>query len=124
MLFVASAKAPQKSTFDASQICWAPGSTCAMHQRHFSLEMLIQEFPPDASGEAVSKNVYTESTLLHAAQRLGFRVKTIALKTKYCAALPRPLLVNIAPPLQSQDTTDNVAVDNPIADYGLALEPA
>ena len=64
----------------------------------FLLEMLAHEFPPEASGEAVSKNVYTESTLLHAAQRLGFRVKTIALKTKYCAALPPPLLVNIGPP--------------------------
>lgn len=91
-------KRRKKSTFDASQIIWALGSICSLHQRHFSLEMLVQEFPPEASGEVVSKNFYTESTLLHAAQSLGFRVKTIALKTKYCAALPPPLLVNIAPP--------------------------
>ena len=101
MLFVPSAKAPQRSTFDASQLIWALGSICALHQRHFSPEMLAQEFPPEASGDGDSKNFYTESTLLHAAQRLGFRVKAIALKAKDCAALPLPLLVNIAPPRYS-----------------------
>ena len=102
MLFVPSAKAPQRSTFDASQLIWALGSVCALHQRHFSPEMLAQEFPPEASGggggNENSKSFYTESTLLHAAQRLGFRVKAIALKAKDCAALPLPWLVNIPPP--------------------------
>ena len=98
MLFVTSAKALQKSTFDASHLIWALGSICALHQRHFSPEMLAQEFPPEASSDGDSKNFYTESTLLHAAQRLGFRVKAIALKAKDCAALPLPLLVNITPP--------------------------
>ena len=102
MLFVRSAKALQKSTFDAPQLIWALGSICALHQRHFSPEMLAQEFPPEASGDVSGngngRNFYTESTLLHAAQRLGFRVKAIALKAKDCAALPLPLLVNIAPP--------------------------
>ena len=98
MLFVPNAKAPQRSTFDASHLIWALGSICALHQRHFSPEMLAQEFPPEASGDGDGKSFYTESTLLHAAQRLGFRVKAIALKAKDCATLPLPLLVNIAPP--------------------------
>ena len=59
--------------------------------------MLAQEFPPEASGDGANSNFYTGSTLRHAAQRLGFRVKAIALKAKDCATLPLPLLVNIPP---------------------------
>lgn len=77
--------------------------------------MLAQEFPPEASGDGANSNFYTGSTLLHAAQRLGFRVKAIALKAKDCATLPLPLLVNIPP------GDSGTAIDNPIAVYGLAL---
>ena len=70
MLFVPSAKAPQRSTFDASQLIWALGSICAVHQRHFSPEMLAQEFPlealSDGDGSKNGKNSHTKSTLLPA----------------------------------------------------------
>ena len=57
--------------------------------------MVAREFPPENSATGTC---YSESTLLHAAQRLGFRVKRIALKAKDFACLPLPLLVQINPP--------------------------
>ena len=83
------------AAFDAAHVVWALGSLCTLHQRSFSAEMLTREFPPLASDTG---NSYPESTLLHAAQRLGFRVKRIRLAAKDCASLPLPLLVQVNPP--------------------------
>ena len=79
--------------FDASQLVWALGSLCVLHQRNFSAEMLVREFPPEPSE---SGNRYTESTLLQAAKRLGFKAKRIRLNAKDCVNLPLPLLVHMA----------------------------
>ena len=79
--------------FDAAQLVWALGSLCVLHQRNFSAEMLVREFPPELSE---SGNRYTESTLLQAAKRLGFKAKRIRLTAKDCVHLPLPLLVRIA----------------------------
>lgn len=89
-------KTPAK--FQAQHLIWALGSICALHQRNFSPDMLVQEFPPEVSEAGAH---YGESTLLHAAHSLGFRVKRIALTAKDCAGLPLPLLVQIAPPRNS-----------------------
>ena len=89
-------KTPAK--FQAQHLTWALGSVCALHQRNFSPDMLAQEFPPEVSG---ADSHYGESTLLHAAHSLGFRVKRIALTAKDCAGLPLPLLIQIAPPRNS-----------------------
>ena len=91
------------SKFEASQLIWALGSVCTLHQRNFSPDMLAREFPPQAhnTGEGMGEDTggsYSESTLLHAAQRLGFRVKRISLAAKDCASLPLPLLVQVNPP--------------------------
>ena len=83
--------------FQAQHLTWALGSVCALHQRAFSPEMLAQEFPPSIDGATNQPPHHTESTLLHAAQRLGFRVKRIALTAKDCAGLPLPLLVQNSP---------------------------
>lgn len=79
-------------TFSATELLWALGSLCVLHQRNFSVDMLAQEFPPES---ADSGHFYTESTLLQAAQRLGFKAKRIRLQAKDCAALPLPLLVHM-----------------------------
>ncbi len=97
MLLVRSAKARVVANFDASHLIWALGSVCALHHRVFSPNMLAQEFPPEINGVGSQPPHYTESTLLHAAHRLGFRVKSIVLTAKDCASLPLPLLVQIAP---------------------------
>ncbi len=88
-------KKQEISRFDASSLIWALGSVCVLHQRNFSPDMLVREFPPDASETGAR---YSESTLLHAAQRLGFRVKRIALTAKDCASLPLPVLVQMHAP--------------------------
>ena len=83
---------PATSKFEASQLIWALGSVCLLHQRNFSPDMLVREFPPENSAKGTC---YSETTLLHAAQRLGFRVKRIAVKAKDFASLPLPVLVKI-----------------------------
>ena len=90
-----STNEPATSKFEASQLIWALGSVCTLHQRSFSPDMVAREFPPENSATGAC---YSESTLLHAAQRLGFRVKRIAVKAKDFASLPLPLLVQINPP--------------------------
>ena len=102
-----SSKEPVR--FDGTQLIWALGSVCVLHQRNFSPDMLAQEFPPETLRSGASKGAssgafYSESTLLHAAQRLGFRVKRIALTAKDCAALPLPLLAQIRPSGLDQPT--------------------
>lgn len=101
-----NAKKPATSKFEASQLIWALGSVCTLHHRNFSPDMLVREFPPQAhnTGERMGEDKggsYSESTLLHAAQRLGFRVKRISLAAKDCASLPLPLLVQVNPPPRS-----------------------
>ena len=78
--------------FNASELLWALGSLCVLHQRHFSADMLVREFPPELSD---SGEHYTESSLLHAAQSLGFTTKRIRLQAKDCVHLPLPLLVQM-----------------------------
>ena len=95
MLTTQNIKKQATLKFETSQLTWALGSVCVLHQRNFSPEMLAQEFPPEIS---TSGNYYSESTLLHAAQRLGFRVKRIRVAAKDCASLPLPLLVQINSP--------------------------
>ena len=62
--------------FNAFELLWALGSLCVLHQRNFSSNMLSREFFPEPSQP---DNYYTESTLLRAANRLGFRAKRISL---------------------------------------------
>lgn len=78
--------------FNASELLWALGSLCVLHQRNFSSDMLSREFPPEPSE---SGNYYTESALLHAAKRLGFQAKRIGLHAKDCVNPPLPLLIQM-----------------------------
>ena len=103
MLTTQNIKKQATLKFETSQLTWALGSVCVLHQRNFSPEMLAQEFPPEISA---SGNYYSESTLMHAAQRLGFRVKRVAVKAKDFASLPLPVLVKMSgsPPPRSHCT--------------------
>ena len=105
MLFAKSANAQDIPKFDSLAVIWAMGSICALHQRPFSSTLMAQEFPPEVVG---GQSHYGESTLLHSAHRLGFRVKRVALKAKDCTSLALPLLVQIAP--QSSDSTQPVSL--------------
>ena len=106
MQFTRNTKKQEISKFDAPGLIWALGSVRVLHQRNFSPDMLVREFPPDAS-ETGAK--YSESTLLHAAQRLGFRVKRIALTAKDCASLPLPVLVQMHAPCPAMDAHEAVS---------------
>lgn len=100
--------------FDVSEFVWALGSICSLSQRNFSAELLLREFPPDLASASAH---YPESSLLHAAQRLGFRVKRIRLKSHDCLTLPLPLLVHTVPPSASAPEDSSTF---PIeANYGL-----
>ena len=72
-----------------AHLLWALGSLCALHRKSFDAHLLAQEFPASA------ENPYDESTLIRAAQALGFRIKAIAFKAKKAQGLPLPLLVQI-----------------------------
>ena len=94
--------------FSALELLWALGSLCVLHQRNFSADMLAREFPPKPSE---SGNCYTESTLLHAANRLGFKAKRIRLHAKDCVNLPLPLLLQMpaVPDFSGTAATDHTA---------------
>ncbi|WP_255440847.1 peptidase domain-containing ABC transporter [Caenimonas sedimenti] len=66
----------------------------ALHRRPFSPDMLAREFP----------GVGTESALIQAARKLGFRTKTIEASAARLAQLPMPLLVAVKalPPTPEQ----------------------
>ncbi len=95
MRFTRSATRQAPAIFDANQLAWALGSVCLLHQRHFCPELLTQEFPPTRSAGGAH---YLESTLLQAAQRLGFRAKRVRIRARDCASLPLPVLVQINEP--------------------------
>jgi ATP-binding cassette, subfamily B, bacterial HlyB/CyaB len=102
------------------EFIWALGSLCALHRIAFSAELLAREFPPEQSeGEISSEPLsaapsesasptsstppsapssplpYNESSLIRAAQSLGFKIKPIGFASNSSAGLPLPLLVQL-----------------------------
>jgi ATP-binding cassette, subfamily B, bacterial HlyB/CyaB len=77
------------ASFSSQCLLWALGSLSALHRKSFDARLLQQEFP--ASAEAP----YDESTLIRAAQALGFRIKAIRFSSKNAQGLPLPLLVQL-----------------------------
>lgn len=82
---------PSEGSWQEGQMVWALGSVCALHRVAFDARLLQREFPasPDAP--------YDESTLIRAANALGFRVKAIRFTAKKAQSLPLPLLVQLNP---------------------------
>lgn len=72
-----------------AEMLWALGSLCALHQKSYSAELLAHEFP------ATAEDPYTESTLIQAAGRLGFKIKAINTSAQRLARLPLPLLISL-----------------------------
>ncbi len=72
-----------------AHLLWALGSLCALHRKSFDARLLSQEFPVSADAP------YDESTLIRAAQALGFRIKAVPFKAKKAQNLPLPLLVQL-----------------------------
>jgi subfamily B ATP-binding cassette protein HlyB/CyaB len=105
--------------FQATELLWALGSLCGLHQRNFSAELLAREFPPVRVGASAAPNAppsYPESTLLHAAARLGFRVKRITLQAHDCASLPLPMLIQTTSPgNKTADLAFDAEQNHPIA---------
>jgi ATP-binding cassette, subfamily B, bacterial HlyB/CyaB len=82
-------KTTSNEAWDEGQLLWALGSLCALHRIAFDARLLQREFPasPDAP--------YDESTLIRAADALGFRIKAIRFAAKKAQSLPLPLLVQL-----------------------------
>jgi subfamily B ATP-binding cassette protein HlyB/CyaB len=91
---VAISREKHPTEFVATELVWALGSLCALHQKNFAAHLLVQEFPPSIPDEGPPR--YSEPTLLHASERLGFKVKAISLKGQDCTGLPLPLLIQLA----------------------------
>jgi ATP-binding cassette, subfamily B, bacterial HlyB/CyaB len=77
------------ASIPSQDLLWALGSLCALHRKPFDARLLQQEFPASADAP------HDESTLIRAAQALGFRIKAIALQAKKAQGLPLPLLVQL-----------------------------
>jgi ATP-binding cassette, subfamily B, bacterial HlyB/CyaB len=75
-------------------LLWSLGSLCALHRIHFSPELIEREFPLE-SPSADAAPAHNESTLIRAAQALGFRIKAAAFAAKKAQSLPLPLLVQL-----------------------------
>jgi ATP-binding cassette, subfamily B, bacterial HlyB/CyaB len=87
---------------------WALGSLCALHRVAFSGDLLAREFPPEPAQEGAASapsdpsaqatqpaTPHNESTLIRAAQSLGFNIKAIVFAAKKAQRLPLPLLVQL-----------------------------
>ena len=70
--------------FQAAELLWALGSMSALHGKSFSAELLAREFP------ATADEPHNESTLIQAAQRLGFKVRAATVSAQRVADLPHP----------------------------------
>jgi ATP-binding cassette, subfamily B, bacterial HlyB/CyaB len=77
------------AVWEEAHVLWALGSLCALHRKPFDARLLSQEFPVSAD------HPYDESTLIRAAQALGFRIKAASFKANKAQGLPLPLLVQI-----------------------------
>ena len=91
-----------------------------MHGKSFSAELLAREFP------ATADEPHNESTLIQAAQRLGFKVKAATVSAKRVADLPLPLLVTLqsemtAPAFVATDRTEKTGTAQPPSHQTLAL---
>jgi ATP-binding cassette, subfamily B, bacterial HlyB/CyaB len=75
--------------FQVADLLWALGSLSALHGKSFSAELLAREFP------ATGDEPHNESTLIQAAQRLGFKVRAATVSAQRVADLPLPLLVTL-----------------------------
>jgi ATP-binding cassette, subfamily B, bacterial HlyB/CyaB len=84
-----------------AQLLWALGSLSALHHKSFSAELLAREFP------ATEGEPHNESTLIQAAQRLGFKVKAAQVKAAHLAGLPLPLLVALQPEAETIQASQN-----------------
>lgn len=82
----------------ANHFAWALGSMCALHNRPFSPELLLKQFPPR----------YDEVSLIAAGRELGFKVKAQTLKLQEIAGLPLPVLVQLK--LKTPSAAPNLAL--------------
>ena len=106
--------------FQAVELLWALGSLSALHGKSFSAELLAREFPANAD------EPYNESTLIQAAQRLGFKVRAATVSAQRVADLPLPLLVTLQgeasePAFVSVDQSDEAGAPQPSEPPTLAL---
>ena len=58
-----SIRPPRITRFAAPELIWALGSLCSLHQRNFSAEMLVHEFPPETLEASEAAPSYSESVV-------------------------------------------------------------
>lgn len=71
-----SERGEQFVAISSAELLWALGSVCALHRKTFDANLLAREFPYTPDEPA------SQSTLIRAAQRLGFKVRTANVSAK------------------------------------------
>lgn len=103
------AGSPATVKLAASDVLWAFGSFCALHQKPFDASLLLQQHP----------GPHTSDTLIYAGRGLGFRVKRREWDLAELHRVHVPCLVVLQPaPLGGED---NVTKEDSSPVYRLAL---
>ncbi len=109
---------PRHVVVEEVHLLWALGSLCALHRKGFDARLLQREFPVAADAQ------HDESTLIRAAQALGFRIKAIAVASQKVRGLPLPLLTQFnSPPNSPGASTSLVLVTAADADRLVYFTP-
>ena len=98
---IKSADSEQLTVISSVELIWALGSLCALHRKTFDAALLANEFPSTPEEPA------NQSTLIQAAQRLGFKVRAIKISAKSLQKLPLPVLVAVSHVSEASDTASD-----------------
>ena len=111
----------------ALHLLWSLGSLCALHRISFSAPLVEREFLHADSGASGQEAHYDESTLIRAAQSLGFCIKPIAFDARRAQQLPLPLLVQLKAVPESAErpakSTPDPAANAPVLAPSQAATP-
>jgi len=89
-----------------TELLWALGSICALHQRPFSAELVEREFPQPCS----------HATLIRAGRAVGLRIKQVKLKPAKLESMVFPLLVGLAPVNDASEPSPTLGIVTAVAD--------
>ncbi len=95
-------------------LVWAMGSFCALNRKPFDADLLIQQFPPP----------HTSDALIKAARALGLRIKRFEQPAEQLASLTLPCLVLLhGETVQEADRNGQEQPQNPDPQKAVAIHP-
>ncbi len=109
--------------FQAHHLLWSLGSLCALHRISFSAPLVEREFLHADSGVVGQEAHDDESTLIRAAQALGFRIKAVSFEAHRAQKLPLPVLVQLKAKPAAAESSSDAAANAPVLDSCQAVTP-